>query len=134
MNTEEIAMVLEEGLDVESLLQRAIARRNEQLRLETERLRVEREAKRNAALEEANLAYLVYVGAVKDGLKAAVERAKETRFAPNEAEKAMVAGEIPFEIKLIRSTSWRYFPDFWTHEVGKARHNLSRARAKLQKF
>jgi hypothetical protein len=124
----------ESGLDIQELLNRAIEKRNRQLQAEQERLRQERLARKQAAEEELLLKQLVYQATVKDALTAAVEREKESRYIPSDVEKAMVSGEIAFDSAKIRSTTWRYFPDFYITEISKARHSIAMAKQKLNKI
>lgn len=132
---EELSLALDESdIDLPALLAKAIERRNQALDRETAKLKAAREQRRIAAEEEVALAYRVFQGAIFDGLKAAFERRLETRYLPNETEEAMALGKIPFQSANLRSSSYRYIPDYYSNLIHLARQKLSTARQKLRKI
>jgi len=74
----------------------------------------------------------LYVSAVLDGLREVAERQEELDYYLSPNEKALVAGEIAYDSRLIRPRTWQKWSDYRSRAVLIARQKVGISRKKLR--
>ncbi len=123
-----------DDLSIEGLVARAEERVKQERLHEKERRFAELLVKREKILQQIHLAEKLFDAACFEALQEFARRVSEQKlpFLFSEGEKELLSGEIAWNSRKIRGTTWQKFSDFHASEIRKCRTNMWSYRNQLK--